>query len=192
MKYLPTGARRLVMVAAAAATGLAVSTAAYAATASASAPAAAASIPKCTASDLGAWVAVDQGNGAAGTIYYPLELTNLSGRTCYLYGYPGVSAVDRSGHQLGSPAAWGSRAHAHVVNLPPGRTAHTILAYHDAVVATAPGCHPVYTAVQLRIYPPDQRTATHAAFAFEACSHPGPVYMNLTEPIIAGVGTING
>ena len=38
--------------------------------------------------------AVDQGNGAAGTIYYPLEFTNLSGRTCSLYGFPGVSVID--------------------------------------------------------------------------------------------------
>ena len=27
---------------------------------------------------------------------------------------------------------------------------------------------------------------------FEVCSHPGPVYMDLTEPVIPGVGTING
>ena len=59
----------------------------------------------CTAADLGAWVAADQGNGAAGSIYYPLEFTNLSGHACSMRGFPGVSAIDRNGHQLGSPAA---------------------------------------------------------------------------------------
>jgi hypothetical protein len=60
------------------------------------------------------------------------------------------------------------------------------------VVTTAPGCNLVFTAFELRIYPPGQYTATHAPFSFEVCSHPGPVYMDLTEPIIPGVGTING
>src|SRR5579859_6407191 len=114
MKLVPTtAARRVVAIAAAAVAGLAISTAAYAATSSGATSSGNAAtsvrvIPRCTASDLGVWLAVDQGNGAAGTIYYPLEFTNLSHHTCYLFGYPGVSALDRNGHQLGSPANWGS------------------------------------------------------------------------------------
>jgi hypothetical protein len=191
MKVLPTAGRRIAAVAAAAVAALAISTAAYAATSSATAPSPAA-IPSCSASDLGVWLAVSQGNGAAGTIYYPLEFTNLSGHTCYLYGYPGVSALGRTGQQLGSPAGWGSRSGARVVNLKPGATAHTVLAYHDAVVTTEPGCDPVNTAANLRVYPPGQRSATDAAFSFEACSHAGPVWMSITEPVIPGVGTVNG
>jgi hypothetical protein len=68
MKHLPISARRIAAAAAAAVAGLAISTAAYAATSSGTASTAAASIPKCTVFDLGAWVAVGQGNGAAGTI----------------------------------------------------------------------------------------------------------------------------
>jgi hypothetical protein len=186
---LPTTGRRVLAVAAAAVAGLAISTAAYAATSS---NAASASIPRCTAGDLGVWLAIDQGNGAAGTIYYPLEFTNLSHHTCYLFGYPGVSALDRNGHQLGSPADWGSLAGAHVVNLAPGATAHTLLGYHDVVVSTEPGCHEVNSAVELRVYPPDQRSATDAAFSFPVCSHRGPIYMSIIEPIKPGVGTIYG
>lgn len=195
MKIFPTttAARRVVAVAAAAVVGLAISTAAYAATSSpGAATTAAVSIPRCTAGDLGVWLAVDQGNGAAGTTYYPLEFTNLSHHTCYLFGYPGVSAVDHNGHQLGSPASWGSRAGARIVNLAPGATAHTILAYHDVAVSTEPGCDPVNTAAFLRVYPPGQRSATRAAVSFEACSHAGPIWMSITEPIIPGVGTIYG
>lgn len=184
--------RRVVAVAAAAVAGLAISTAAYATTSSGAASTAAAFIPRCAASDLGVWLAVDQGNGAAGTIYYPLEFTNLSHHTCYLYGYPGVSALDRNGHQLGSPADWGSLNGARIVNLAPGATAHTVLAYHDVVVITEPGCDPVNSAVDLRVYPPGQRSATDAAFTFEACSHAGPIWMSIQEPIIPGVGTIYG
>jgi hypothetical protein len=184
--------RRVVAIAAAAVAGQAISTAAYAATSSATTSAAAVSIPRCTASDLGVWLAVGQGNGAAGTIYYPLEFTNLSHHTCYLYGYPGVSALDRNGHQLGSPANWGSPRGARIVNLAPGATAHTVLAYHDVVVTTEPGCAPVNSAANLRVYPPGQRSATFAAFSFEACSHAGPIWMSIQEPIIPGVGTIYG
>ena len=191
MKLFPTtAARRVVAIAAAAAAGLAISTAAYAATSSSGTPTAV--IPKCTASDLGVWVAVDQGNGAAGTIYYPLEFTNLSGHTCYLSGYPGVSALDSSGNQLGSPAGWGSLAGAHIVNLAPGATAHTILGYHDVVVGTSPGCAQVKAATYLRVYPPGQRSSTNAAFPVDVCSHAGPIYMSIEDPIIPGVGTIYG
>ena len=164
-------------------------TAAYAATSSSTSPA---TIPRCSASNLGVWVAISQGNGAAGTIYYPLEFTNLSHHTCYLYGYPGVSALDVNGRQLGSPASWGSRAGARIVNLAPGATAHTILGYHDVVVGTSPGCAQVKTATYLRVYPPGQRSATDAAFPVEACVHAGPVYMSIIEPIIPGVGTFGG
>jgi len=54
-----------------------------------------------------------------------------------------------------------------------------------------PGCDPVNTTAQLRIYPPNQRGATYAFFDLEACSHAGPVYLSV-GPIKAGVGTING
>ena len=192
MKHFSTTARRVVGVAAAAVAGLAISTAAYAATSSGTASTAPAAIPKCTALDLGVWVAVGQGNGAAGTIYYPLQFTNVSRHTCSLFGYPGVSALDRNGHQLGSPANWGSRAGARTVYLAPGATAHTLLAYHDAAVTTEPGCDPVFSTALLRIYPPDQRQSTFAEFSLEACSHAGPIYMSINEPIRAGVGTING
>lgn len=78
------------------------------------------------------------------------------------------------------------------VILAPGVTAHTILAYHDAAVSTEPGCDPVYTTFEMRIYPPDRYLATYAAFDLDACSHVGVAYMKIIEPIRAGIGTING
>ena len=81
MKYHSTTVRRLIAVAVAAVAGLAISSAAYAATSSPAAPAAAA-IPQCTAAfgqdgNVGAWVPANEGDGAAGTVYYPLEFTNI-------------------------------------------------------------------------------------------------------------------
>jgi hypothetical protein len=200
MKYLPTipkTARRITaVIAAATAAGLIAAAASAAgssgaALASDSARTTATAVPACTASDLGAWVAVTQGNGAAGSVFYPLQFTNLSRHACAMRGFPGVSAIDRNGHQLGSPAGWDHVVPARTVVLAPGATAHTILRWSDAEVTTAPGCHPVFSTFELRVYPPGQRRATFAAFDLEACSHAGPVYLSV-ETVQPGVGTING
>jgi hypothetical protein len=205
MKYLsaiPHTARRVfAVIAAASAAGLIVTAAAFA-TGSPGGPSGTAlasdttavsptSVPACQASQLGVWLALAQSNGAAGTIYYPLNFTNVSTHACYLRGFPGVSAIARNGHQLGRPAAWATRVAARTVVLAPGATGHTILQYRDAEVSTAPGCDPVNTAVVLRVYPPNQRTSTVAAFDLPACSHAGPVYLSV-QPIRSGVGTVNG
>ena len=198
MKYLSTTARRVAaVIAAASVAGLIASTAAFAASSSGAVltsgtmRASSAAVPACTAGDLGAWVAVSQGNGAAGSIYFPLQFTNLSRHACAMRGFPGVSAIDRNGHQLGSPASWGRVTPVRTVVLASGATAHTILRYSDVAVSTAPGCHPVFSTFELRVYPPDQFSATHAAFGLEACSHAGPIYLSV-GPILPGVGTING
>jgi hypothetical protein len=198
MRYFSTTARKVLAAAAAVAvTGLGATSAAFAATSPPPARAATA-IPRCTADPvglgLGAWLPPDQGNGAAGTIYYPLEFTNFSRHTCYLRGFPGVSAIDRNGKQLGSPARRETLAPfgpPRTVILAPGATAHAMFAYHDAVILTSPGCHAVSTASELRVYPPNERTATHALFDFQVCTHPGPVYLSV-GPIQPGVGGITG
>ena len=75
---IPKTARRVTaVVAAASVAGLIATTAAFAASSSGAALAAdtgrasSAAVPACTAADLGVWVAVSQGNGAAGSVYYP-------------------------------------------------------------------------------------------------------------------------
>ena len=201
MKYLstiPKTARRVTaVIAAASVAGLIATTAAFAASSSGAvltadaSRAAPAAVRACTASDLGAWVAVTQVNGTAGSSYWPLQFTNLSRHACAMRGFPGVSAVDRSGHQLGSPAGRDHVIPSRTVVLAPGATAHTLLRYADVAVATEPGCHPTFSTFELRIYPPGQYRATYAAFDLEACSHAGPVYLDV-EPVRPGVGTVNG
>jgi len=194
---IPKTARRVTaVVAAASVVGLIATTAAFAASSSGAALAAdagrasSAAVPACTAENLGVWVAVSQGNGAAGTLFLPLQFTNLSRHACAMRGFPGVSAVDRNNHQLGRPAGWDHVVPSRTVMLAPGATAHTILAYSDATVSSAPGCHPTFGTFELRVYPPGQHRATYAAFDLQACSHAGPVYLGV-EPIQPGVGTIN-
>jgi hypothetical protein len=198
MKYLttiPKTARRAAaVIAAASAAGLIATSAAVAAGSSGAvltadtSRAAPAAVRACTADDLGVWLAVSQLDGAAGSAYYPLQFTNLSRHACAMRGFAGVSAVDRNLHQLGRPAGWAHVVPVRTVVLAPGRTAHAILRYSDVTVSTSPGCHPTLRTFELRVYPPGQRHATYAAFDFEACSHAGPVYMDIW-PIQAGVGT---
>lgn len=198
MKYLatiPKAIRRAAaVIAAAAVAGLIATSAAFAASSSGAVPtadtsrAAPAAVRACTADDLGVWLAVAQLDGAAGSVYYPLQFTNLSRHVCAMRGFAGVSAVDRSLRQLGSPAGRAHVVPVRTVVLAPGRTAHAVLRYGDVTVSTAPGCHPTLRTFELRVYPPGQHHATYAAFDFEVCSHAGPVYMDI-GPIQAGVGT---
>ena len=191
MSYFPARSitRRLFEAAAAVAAAGAI-----AACVAASSPAAQAApaIPACPGTAIGAWIAVSQGSEASGTTYYPLEFTNVGGRTCSLSGYPVVSAISRAGVRLGSTAGRGLLTVAPRVVLAPGATAHTTLAYHGQLVSTGEGCGPVEGAFELRVYLAGKQRATYAAFGFQACSHAGPVYLTITEPIRAGVGTNQG
>ncbi len=138
----------------------------------------------CSTSDLEVWLGLGEGGAAAGSTYYPLELTNVSRSSCRLFGFPGVSAV-RS-RQLGSPAER-DRSHApRRVVLAPGETAHTVLRIVDVANYPAGRCRPT-TAIGLRVNPPDQRTSAEIPFAFRACSRAGPVFLSVgaVEP---GVG----
>jgi hypothetical protein len=201
MKYLTTipktVRRAAAVIAAASAAGLIATCAAVAAGSSGTVltaettHATPAAVRACTAGDLGAWVAVTQVNGTAGSSYWPLQFTNLSRHACAMRGFPGVSAIDRGGHQLGSPASRDHVIPVRTVVLAPGATAHAILGYGDVAVETSPGCHPTFSTFELRIYPPGQYRATYAAFDLEACSHAGPIYLGI-EAVQPGVGTVNG
>jgi len=184
---LRIGAVAAAVMSAAAGTAIATAaTAGSATTATLTAARAAATVRPCTASDLGVWIPPSQGNGAAGTIFYPLEFTNLSSSACSMYGFPGVSALSRSGHQLGAPAIWpgGTR---HTVTLAPGATAHATLAYHDAAVGSYPPADQAQ-AFELRVYPPGQRSAQEAYWDLTVLTIRVP-YLSV-GPIQPGAGTI--
>jgi hypothetical protein len=192
MSYLPARSTRRPLAAAAGA--VAAGAIALAACAASASPAASAApvVPACAGTAIGAWIAVGQGSEASGTTNYPLEFTNTGGHTCSLSGYPVVSAISRAGVRLGNPAGRGRLTVAPRVVLAPGVTAHTTLVYHGRLVRAGGGCGPVDTAFELRVYLASQQHATYAAFGFQVCSHAGPVYLTITEPIRAGVGTNKG
>jgi len=166
--HLPTfSPRRLAAVGGMACTATLIPVASLAATGSA------ASAPRCATSGLVVWASADYGGGYAGGYYYTISFTNLSGHACTLRGYPGVSAVSLTGHQLGSPAAWGSVT-PRVVRLANGATATARLNIGDAGAF----CRPV-TAAGLRVYPPNQTASKVVPLPFGACPHAGPVWMGV-------------
>ncbi len=138
---------------------------------------AAASTPKCATSGLVVWLGT-QGNGAAGSIFYTLEFTNLSGHACTVSGFPGVSAVDLAGHQLGSPASRDTAHTPHTVTLAAGATATAVLRIIQAGNFPSSACHQV-TASGLRVFPPNLTTSKVVPFPFYACSRTGPVYLTV-------------
>jgi Domain of unknown function (DUF4232) len=133
--------------------------------------------PACATSGLVVWMNTD-GNGTAGTIFYKLKFTNLSGHTCTLRGFPGVSAVKLNGHQLGSAAGRDQTTAAKTVSIAYGHSATASLGIVDAGNFSSSKCAPT-TAAGLRIYPPNQTASKIVPFPFKACSHTGPIFLKV-------------
>jgi hypothetical protein len=130
---------------------------------------------RCHTSQLRIWRG-DPGDGAAGSVYYQLEFTNVSSSTCSLDGYPGVAAVGSGGHQLGSAAGRDRMFAPAMVKLGPGATAHAVLRIIDVDNLPKSTCEPT-TAAALRIYPPNATRAATLPFRFRACAKSGPAYL---------------
>jgi hypothetical protein len=169
---------RRTVAAVAAALGLGIGSAVWASSASAAPAAPSAVPPVCTSADLAVWINVGASSGAAGTIYYPLEFTNVSNRTCRTWGYPGVSAVAANGKQLGSAAGRNPLYPGEWVNIPAGGTVHSLFAYGDAEVSTS-GCKPA-DATAIKVYPPSSVTPDVGFFSLPSCTVPGHVYLHTT------------
>lgn len=137
--------------------------------------------PRCREARTLVWLALAP-EGAAGIIYYPVEFTNLGAHACSLYGFPGVSAINKSGHQIGPPASRAAFSHQ-PVTLGPGQTAFARLGITQPGIIG--GCRAA-TAAGLRVYPPSQKSATRVeSFTFPACTN--KVFMYI-YPVQAGIG----
>lgn len=162
-----------------AAFGLAAVTVTAASAASAASPRAArtAATPACAASGIDVWLNT-QGNGTAGSIVYNLELTNLSGKTCTLKGFPAVSGLDLEHKALGSPASHNTSSPPALVTLAKGANAHALLQIVIVQNFPASSCHPV-TAAGLGVVVPGGSASAFVPFPFGACSKTGDRYLSI-------------
>jgi Protein of unknown function (DUF4232) len=131
----------------------------------------------CSTTDLR--LTVGAGNGAAGTVFYPLDFTNTSGSACTMYGYPGVAFVSSPGGRLvGPPARRRPPAASALVTVSPGATAHATLAVSDVLIGN--NCqHPVQTK-WVQVYPPGQFSALFAQLSRPGCADRSLVTMGVT------------
>jgi hypothetical protein len=132
------------------------------------APARATGPPKCATSSLVMWLNPED-SGTLGSFYYHLELANLSGHTCTLAGYPGVSAVSLGGRQIGAAAAREPGSTPRTVTLAP--EAQTTALIHLVDVGALPAsCRPA-AAAGFRVYPPGQTSSKVVPFPFRTCAN---------------------
>lgn len=105
---------------------------------------------RCHTSELRA--SVGRENPGAGQENFPVVLTNTSGRTCTVHGYPGAAFVDASGRQLG-PDPKRSSGTPTTVTLKPGQSAWAGLTFSNPGVSGARTATPA----SLIVTPPDER-----------------------------------
>ncbi|MGA9856968.1 MAG: DUF4232 domain-containing protein [Solirubrobacteraceae bacterium] len=127
-----------------------------------------AALPSCQTAGLDIWFG-NHLNGTAGTFFYDLRFTNLSGRSCTLRGYPGVSAVNLRGGKVGGAATRLSGHPITTVTLAPLATATATVGLVDVGAIGPKACRPV-TAAGFRVFPPNQRASRLVPFPFAACS----------------------
>jgi len=114
----------------------------------------------CPGSGIDVWINTN-GNGAAGSFFYQLNFTNLSGSTCTLYGYPGVSVVTSpSGSQVGPQAVRIPTFSPQLVTIAAGATVHATMQMPNPGVIGASVCVP-QTVNWLRVFPPGEFTAMY-------------------------------
>jgi len=144
--------------------------------------------PPCQSSGIDDWLDTN-GNGTAGTIFYHLEFTNLSGHACTLQGFPFVFAVNLAGHQIGNRAVLNHAFPANSVTVGNGKTIHAVLGIVDTGNFPTSACKPVTTA-GLEVFAPIgiNEVGRTVPFPFSACSTRGshaPNFLNVT-PVHAG------
>jgi hypothetical protein len=127
-----------------------------------------AAAPRCKTAGLVMWLN-PEGSGTAGSFYYKLEFVNLSGRTCTLAGYPGVSAVSLSGHQIGASAKQEVTGRPRTVTLPSGGEATALVRVVDVGVLPS-SCRPT-AAAGFRVHPPGESASKVVPYPFRTCAN---------------------
>jgi hypothetical protein len=133
-------------------------------------------VPACANGQVVSWLNTT-GNGYAGGVGWELQFTNVSTHECSLSGFPGVSAVNFSGHQIGGAATRDGGA-SHTIDVRAGATARATFLAVETGNYPASLCRPV-TADGLRVYAPNQTHSDVIPFPISVCSKPGTVSIRI-------------
>jgi hypothetical protein len=120
-----------------------------------------------------------------GSMYLRIDFTNTSGRTCLLYGYPGVALTTSMStrSQVGDAAERSTSIAKMVVTLATGATASAQVQMVNVLNYPAARCAPV-SGNYLQVYPPGQTVAVYLPFKGQTCSK--PVFALGVQPVRAG------
>jgi hypothetical protein len=122
----------------------------------------------CRSSDLR--LSLVHGDAAAGTVYRPLEFTNISDHPCVLDGYPGVSYVGGAdGHQVGAPAnREGDKGS--LILLGKGEVASAMIGFANVNNYDGVTCQP-QPVRGLRVYPPQETASLYIDMPTTGCGN---------------------
>lgn len=112
--------------------------------------------------------------------YDYVDFANTGRSTCFLGGFPGVSAANAGGRTVGNPATREGRWSGRGVNIAPGTAMHARLDYVDPSME-GPGCKPTI-AKYLKVFPPASGTYRLVSSGIQVCAARG--YHTL------GIGTV--
>ena len=122
---------------------------------------------RCTTRDLR--VSLSRGEGAAGSTYFDLTLTNTSAHPCRTGGFGGVSLVGGgNGTQIGAPADRTQTGKVRAITLRPGGRATATLRETSAENYPPARCRPA-PAEGFRVYPPNETRAAYVAHGSTGC-----------------------
>ncbi|MGC0379280.1 DUF4232 domain-containing protein [Streptomyces sp. SAI-229] len=135
-------------------------------------------VSRCRTAELSA--AVGRMDPGAGQRNFPVVLTNVSSRTCTLYGYPGAAFVDAAGERLGRDPERTSGDPA-TVTLRPGASAWAGLRYASPGVSGARTATPA----ALLVTPPGERDPLKVpwkAGAVPVSGNASSVFLTVLQP----------
>jgi hypothetical protein len=133
---------------------------------------------RCHTSELRA--SVGRNDPGAGQENFPVVLTNTSGRTCTVRGYPGAAFVSASGAQLGADPKREPGSPA-TITLRPGQSAWAGLTFSNPDISGAGTATPA----ALLVTPPDERDSLKVAWtggAVPVSGNSSSVFLSVFSP----------
>ncbi|MGW5431012.1 DUF4232 domain-containing protein [Streptomyces sp. NPDC004059] len=133
---------------------------------------------RCHTSELRA--SVGRNDPGAGQENFPVVLTNKSGRTCTVHGYPGAAFVSASGSQLGADPRREPGSPA-TITLKPGQSAWAGLTFSNPGISGAKTATPA----ALLVTPPDEHDSlkvTWTGGAVPVSGNSSSVFLSVFSP----------
>src|SRR6185437_12032018 len=136
--------------------------------------------PACNSAHMTVWTGFPSDNATSHS-FWQLQISNVGHHACTLRGYPGVSVLNASGHQVGLPATRNPST-TPLVTIPAGGTAHVVLDVTSPFVVCP---HHIVHGTELRVFAPNQFHAERTLFSVSVCAHAVTLHV---DAVHAGAG----